>query len=158
MAARLRVRDSGGTLRTITQLRARDAGNTLRTITRIRTRDASNTLRTVYDPAGASSLTATPDHSTRFGSCFGTGTSTTNSVTVTASGGTAPYSYAWTRVTSDHPTNDPTANSPAAATTTFTQTNIGVAEGYTATFRCTVTDANTNTATCDVDCTFLDVT
>lgn len=49
MVARLRMRDAGNTLRTITQIRMRDAGGTLRTIQRVRMRDAGNTLRTVFD-------------------------------------------------------------------------------------------------------------
>lgn len=158
MAARIRMRDAGGTLRTITQLRMRDAGGTLRTISRVRMRDASNTLRIVYDPSGASSLTATPDFFHRNGTTFGTGTATTSVVTVTASGGTAPYTYAWSRLSYDHPTTAPTATVPAGAATAFVQTNIGLTEEYTSEWRCTVTDSLAATATCDVTGNFLDVT
>lgn len=44
----IKIRDSGGTLRTITQIRMRDAGNVLRTIKRVRIRDSGNVLRTVW--------------------------------------------------------------------------------------------------------------
>lgn len=60
---------------------------------------------------------------------------TTNSVTVTPSGGTAPYSYAWAKDSGD----TISANSPTAATTSFTGST---ADGETASavFTCTVTD------------------
>ena len=68
-----------------------------------------------------------------------TGTSsplTTNSVTVAAANGVAPYSYAWTFV-SGQPF---TCNSPAVATTSWT-TNIGPGTEKQATWACTVTDS-----------------
>jgi hypothetical protein len=155
MAARIRVRDSGGTLRTLTQIRARDSGGTLRTITRIRARDQNNVLRVVYDTTGASTFAATADHSTRNGS--GNGTATTTTVVVTPTGGTAPYFHAWTVIAHSNATN-PTIGSAASATTNFTQTNIGVGEVDTATFRDTVTDSATpaNSTTVDVDAHFFD--
>jgi hypothetical protein len=95
MTARIRVRDSGGTLRTLTRIRARDSGGTLRTLTRIRVGTQNNVLRVVYDTTGASSFAATADHS-RSGS--GNGTATTTTVVVTPTGGTAPYFHAWTLI------------------------------------------------------------
>lgn len=152
------MRDSGGTLRTITQLRMRDSGGTLRTITRVRMRDASNVLRTVYDPAGTSTMSVTaptPVHGTSAGS----GTVTTNTTTAVASGGTSPYTYAWTLISHDHPSVSPTATIPAAATTAFQQTSVGVGEFYTSTWRVTATDSAVpaNTATDDVVANFVDV-
>lgn len=74
---------------------------------------------------------------------------TTASTTVTVSGGTSPYTYAWTLVTGDTLTVD----SPSAATTTFTKTSIPSLGAYEATYRCTVTDSTSGTpltATADV--------
>lgn len=160
MAARIRVRDSAGTLRTIdgtgsTRIRARDASNTLRTITRIRARDPSNVLRVVYDVTGASSFAATANYSIVYGSSSST-TVVTSSVTVTPTGGIAPYFHAWTLVSSTNLTA-PTVNSPAAASTAFTQTNVDPAVDDQAVFRDTVTDSATpaNSTTVDVTGVFL---
>lgn len=112
---------------------------------------------TVTDSAAA---TATVDVSvtiTRAGvtvtaspsSVFKTGTTTsltTSSVTASASGGTAPYTYAWTKLSG----GSITANSASSATTTFTASGLGLGENRTATFRCTVTDAASQTGTVDV--------
>jgi hypothetical protein len=161
--ARIRIRDSGNTLRTIdgtgsTRIRMRDAGNTLRTITRIRMRDASNVLRTVYDTSGGTAFAASASPTFAFGSTSGSGSATTYATTVTASGGTAPYTYAWSLIAHDHPTAIPTINSPTSATTTFTQTNMHKDAIYTATFRCTVQDSAAHSTTVDVEAQFEDDT
>jgi len=82
-------------------------------------------------------------------SVTGSGTSlTTSSTTVTASGGTAGYAYAWTKVSGD----TITADSASAATTTFSAATLASGETRTAIFRCTVTDSASpaNTKTVDV--------
>jgi hypothetical protein len=71
----------------------------------------------------------------------------TDSVTVTATGGTAPYTYAWTRIAGSALI---AATSTTAATTTFTGTTLVSGTTYDATFRCTVTDAAAATKTVDV--------
>lgn len=63
------------------------------------------------------------------------GSVVTDAVTVTPTGGTAPYTYAWTQVSGD-PIN---IVSPTSATTTFQQ-NLGPSEIATGVFRITVTD------------------
>jgi hypothetical protein len=63
----------------------------------------------------------------------------------TASGGTGPYTYAWTRISGSALI---TANNPSSGTTLFSGTiEVGVT---TATFRVTATDAVLATATTDV--------
>lgn len=160
MTARIRMRDSAGTLRTIdgtgsTRIRMRDASNTLRTITRVRMRDASNVLRVVYDVSGTSSFAATSNYATVFGSSASS-TVVTSAVTVTPTGGTAPYFHSWTLVSNTNVTT-PTVNSPSAATTAFTQTNVDPGIDDQAVFRDTVTDSATpaNSTTVDVTGVFL---
>ena len=73
---------------------------------------------------------------------------TTGSVTVTPSGGSAPYTYAWTNVSG----TTATVNSATSATTTFTRNAAGSNGGtnYTGVYRCTVTDSAARTASVDV--------
>lgn len=73
------------------------------------------------------------------------GLATTNSVTVTPAGGSAPYTYAWTFVSGD----SVTVNSPASATTSFS-TTLAPEDETSSVYRCTVTDDNGTTATVDV--------
>jgi hypothetical protein len=71
---------------------------------------------------------------------------TTSSVTATPSGGTSPYTYAWTQLSGDAIS----CNSPSAATTTFVASALDVGEYRYATYRCTVTDATAATAAADL--------
>jgi hypothetical protein len=79
------------------------------------------------------------------GGNFVPGTITTGSVTATPTGGLAPFTYAWTRLSGD-PAN-PTA--PTNATTSFSLFANDPAS-FSAVFRCTVTDSLGTTATADV--------
>lgn len=73
----------------------------------------------------------------------------TNPATATPDGGTAPYTYAWTKVTGTAPSQ---ADSPSAASTTFSSTQLpGL---INETWKCTVTDAAGFTAEDEVDVTF----
>lgn len=74
-----------------------------------------------------------------------------SSVAVAASGGTAPYTYAWTRISGAATI---TANSSTAATTSFNCTGLVAAEINEAVFRCTVTDSVAATDTVDVSVRF----
>lgn len=65
-------------------------------------------------------------------------------VTATASGGTAPYTYLWTVVSA--PSGTWSINSPTSAVAKFSCANVDVLETYVATFKCTVTDAFSTTA------------
>ena len=76
---------------------------------------------------------------------------TTNSTTVTPTGGVAPYTYSWAYVSGD----SATVNSPTSATTTFSRNvfinNPGQSFIRSGVYRCTVTDSASQTATADVD-------
>ena len=66
--------------------------------------------------------------------------------TVTASGGTSPYTYAWTQVSGSSAV---ACDSPSASSTTFS-TTIYKGTSRSAVYRCTVTDAAMDTTTVDV--------
>lgn len=74
----------------------------------------------------------------------------TASVTATASGGSAPYAYAWTLVSDDGLGGTWTAQYPSSAGTTFKASAVPATGSSTATFRCTVTDARGAVQTIDV--------
>lgn len=86
-----------------------------------------------------SSLTAVVNQTFVTAGRTGTGSVTTPSVTVTASGGTGPYTYAWTRLADGDQAIS--ANSPSAATTTFTGSVTALGSFRIDTFRCRVTDS-----------------
>jgi hypothetical protein len=88
-------------------------------------------------------LSASASPSSVSGSTASSGTATTNATTCTASGGLAPYTYAWSRVSGDTATS---ANSATSATTTFSA-NVGAVNNMrTSIWECTVTDALGHTA------------
>lgn len=136
------VRDGTNTPRTITAIQVRDGTNTQRDLTEIRVRDSNNVSRLVWSIAPPMSAVAAPG--TLSGFTLGTGTATTDAATCTPSGGTPPYSYAWQITSYDGPVT-PTATTPTAASSTFTQTSIGIGESYSASVRCQVTDSTPGT-------------
>lgn len=72
----------------------------------------------------------------------------TASTTVTPTGGTTPYTYAWTRISGS---TSISATSATSATTTFTGTSLASGTTYSAVFRCTITDNVAATKTVDVN-------
>lgn len=84
-----------------------------------------------------------------------TASETTASVTATGSSGTAPYTYHWTRVSGAGSASSTgiACDSPNAATTTFTSSSLTAGETRSATWQCTVTDANGFTATASISVT-----
>ena len=147
----INVTDDTTADRLITEIEVTDAGNVNRAITEIRVIDSSGTDRIVFPGGGEMMLTATPDSVFAFTS--GGDPAVTNTTTITVDGGTAPYTYAWT-VQSYSSLVSPTVDNPTSATTSFTQTGIGASDYQYATFRCTVTDTTSSTATIDVTGTF----
>ena len=74
-------------------------------------------------------------------------TITSEVITVTPSGGTVPFTYAWTRLSGAGIALSPTSASTVFQATSVLATKIGV-------FRCTATDALGNTATAEVTLEF----
>jgi hypothetical protein len=96
---------------------------------------------------GSLTVSASPP-SANGGVAFGSATPiTTNVVTASATGGSAPYSYAWAKESGDVGW---TVNSPSSAATSFKAASVSPGAGTTATMRCTVTDARGATGTVDV--------
>lgn len=132
------ILDAGGVLRTITGGKIRD-GATLRTLRSIQIMDGA-TLRTVAIFANA--LTVAANDITALGiSSTVSGTST-----ATPTGGLAPFTYAWSRLTG-------TATVTSGGTTasaTISEAGLAIDENRLSTFRVTVTDSSGQTATDDI--------
>ncbi len=138
MASRIRVRDAGGTLRTITRIRMRDAEGVLRNVTRVRGRDTSGTLRTYFEGL---SVVISPSTADGFVAGSTTQNVSTGSVLAVVTGGTTPYTYDWTQTGTPSPYTW-TIDTPTAASTTFTANSLPVGVVATQVFRVTVTDAS----------------
>lgn len=78
------------------------------------------------------------------------GSGTTGSVTITASGGTSPYTYAWTLYSGDSLTVD----SPTSNITTFSYTGSGDKSSI---YKCTITDDVAATFDVFVAVDFIDI-
>lgn len=150
------IRDAGNVARAATAIAVRDAGNVSRVISEIRVRDINNVSRVVYRAGGAAVVTATANTSYVSGYTRYSSSATTNPVTVTVAGGTAPYTYAWSLLdyTSAIP---PTATAPTSATSAFFQTGMASGDVENSTWRCTVTDANGATGFVDITAAFVRV-
>lgn len=148
----LKMLDAASVMRTITSLSFWN-GTALVPLKRLKFMDSDGTtIRTVavFAQPLAATVSPSPVTKTQFGS---PGDSiTTGAVTVTATGGALPFTYAWTR-TAYSSAVAPTIGSPTSASTTFTQTDMDVLE--TATFQCVVTDAEGASVTLSVNVTFL---
>lgn len=100
--------------------------------------------------AGASPLAAAVDHSSISQTWTHNGdpgpdlVTTFTQATVTPSGGTGTYTYAWSRISG---TTAITADNPTGAATTFTGYPLSYPNVYPAIFQCLVTDSAGATAT-----------
>jgi hypothetical protein len=140
----IKIKDAAGVLQTITGGKIRD-GATLRQLQTIKLWDGT-TMRTVAQFVPPLTASASPAFALVFGT---TSTLTTSSVTAVPSGGLAPYTYVWTRTS-----GAATANTPAIASTTFTQTGL-IAEDYqVSTFNCVVSDSSGQTANFSITAEF----
>lgn len=140
----MKVKDAGGTLRTITSFKVKD-GSTMRRVLRLKVMDGA-TLRTVATFATplAASVSPNPVSGSSHGNLSAT-TVTSSAATASPGGGLGPYTYSWARISGD----TMTAASPSSATTTFSGT-VPLDSTNTAVFRVTVTDAAGQVDTADV--------
>ena len=139
----IQLRDTTGTLRTVAKVMIRDTTNALREVSTIRLRDAANALRTVQigSDTGDFSLTVSPLSAIGSVSAPYPAGGYTNAVTANASGGAAPYTYAWTASSGWTPSD------PTLATTYFNSPDADPSSVVTGTATVIVTDANGGTAT-----------
>lgn len=99
--------------------------------------------------AGSLSLSINPVSAIGASGVGGPTNVSTNSVTVTASGGTGPYSYAWTLFEAALGTWS--ISTPSERTTRFVAQNLSESSSGSATFRCTVTDARGRTGSVNIE-------
>ena len=142
----VQLRDTA--LRGISAIRIRDAGNVLRVVSAIKVRDAGNVLRNVFTSL-ALSLSSEEASGTEWSSGGGSITVTSDPVTATPAGGTAPFSYAWARLSGDASISTTAGTS---ATTAFSA-SLPANDLIEAVFECTATDANGATAKASVTTT-----
>ena len=113
----------------------------------ILTADGSKDFFVEGGMAGSLILSIDPVSAVGSGASAGSTTVFTNSVTTTATGGTAPYSYAWARTSGS---TSWSINSPSSASTRFSilVAPSAVEDGE---FECTVTDARGRTGTISIN-------
>lgn len=103
-------------------------------------------IQNFYGTSNAAPLSISISPSSLYDSRTGGGSLTSSPATGTGSGGTGPYTYAWTYVSG----NSFTINSPSSATTTFT-TSLIAGQLKSGVYRCTVTDSLSATASATID-------
>lgn len=147
------VRDLAGIDRAITGIKVRD-GSLLRTILRVKVVDADGTtLRTVATFSPPMTASASPSSVEAYAFSASPATINGGPVTVTPSGGTAPYAYSWSVLSYDAP-SPPTFSNATSAATLIVQAGVPDGEAYSATVSCTVTDAFGQTAAASVSALF----
>lgn len=139
-----KVTDAGGVIRTITKMTVRD-GATLRPVLRLKFMDGAS-LRTVATFSTPVTLAITPANQAVTGS---TNPLTSTAFTATPTGGTGPFSYAWT-VTS----GTGSATSPTSASTTVGSGALTSGVASTVNLQCVATDSLGQTATATTYATF----
>ena len=153
MAGALKVRDTDGTLRTITAVKVRDVDGTLRTLAFIRVHDTDGTMREVFTAdsggggGGGGGSSAGPTSITP-ASLYYSGKPYARSATFTASSSAgSPTSYAWGLLNG----NGSVVAGASSATATL-QVTAEAGEFNSSTFFCDVTVGGTvYRATCQFD-------
>jgi hypothetical protein len=133
MGAKIFAVDAGGTARRIKTPWAIDAGGTARRAKKIWIIDAGGTARLVF----ASQVVAVATPNTAQASGLGPVTLQTNSVLVTATGGSGVYSFAWTLVSGSAVPVPTTTSGPSCSW----GAHILAGASLVATWQCTVTDS-----------------
>jgi len=144
----IQVRTASG-LADLATVKVRDAGG-LSAIAAVKVRTASG-LDTVW--SGVGSTLAAVIAPTAFGGAAGSGSIAVSSevVSVSVTGGKAPYTYLWSKVGA--PDANWTIPFATAFETRFTHAAVPAYDSRTAAFKCTVTDANgatVDSGDCDV--------
>ena len=135
----------GGSLKTVTAIKF-NPGTGLKNVSRIKANIAGS-LKAAGSFILPLSLSVNSD--APFGRTFGSNPVTTFiATTVTPTGGLAPFTYSWARLSG---TGTPT--SPVSANTYFVET-VADYDTETGVFRCTVTDVLGSTAFTDITATF----
>lgn len=104
--------------------------------TQLEAQATNQAAATAASSAATGALSATANQSAVYGHGVAGATITTTSVTITPTGGTGPYTYAWAKQSGD----DVTIDAAAAATTTFSKTGVA-GQYFNGTYCCTVTDS-----------------
>lgn len=102
-------------------------------------------IQNFYGTSNAAPLSISISPSSLYNSRLGSGSLTSPPATGTGSGGTGPYTYAWTYVSG----SSFTINSPGLASTTFT-TSLTAGQLKSGVYRCTVTDSLSATASATI--------
>lgn len=128
------VATDGTTVRTLKQLTQVDVdGTTIRNLKELWQNDSAGTPQLIYKSFTA---LATPATVNGYVNSFTPKFAITDPATANVTGGTAPFTYAWTIVGTGF-----TALSPTSATTTFKSTPLGPGDEVFAAAYVTVTDA-----------------
>lgn len=136
----IRVKTTTG-VKAAAEVSIRDAAAALKVVGNVWMRDAANVLKLAYSSSATGAFLVSASPLTAFGGRTGSGslTITSEDVTVTITGGAAPYTYLWTELSALSGTWS--IQSAASATTRFACSGVPVGDAYVATFKCTVTDA-----------------
>lgn len=105
-------------------------------------------LKRAFTQSGTLAVVASPASVSGFAASDFPATITLNITQASPSGGAAPYTYAWTKLSDDGGTWS--IQNATSQATRFVCANVGPGIDYSATFRCTVTDSVGGTGTVDV--------
>lgn len=142
----IEVRNASGVAERLKAIEVRDGAGTAVPVKIVQIRDATGAAKTVWQTM---SLSVSPSLITGYASSTSSIDVTTGVATATIEGGTAPFSYAWTRT--DAGADSWSIIIASAASTAFRANAVAAGADTTAEFTCTVTDANGLTATASTD-------